>query len=183
MAISHAGHNHPATAAGRRACRASGGTGDSQANRGTDYIAEHIRKVAANGAIKTRMDREYSDAVSTYARTHHLSPKAEADMREAAAEVGLKMAGGGDCNCGDPEMRTLIHSRNCPMSPKTEDIKITGPVARRMARTAAKADNMKAERIQPRRGGARVAARNSTCVQAALHTGKGLCACGWENWS
>lgn len=52
-------------------------------------------------------------------------------------------------------------------------IKMTGPVARRMARTAAKAD-----RIQPRRSGARVAVDSSTCVQAALHTSRGLCACG-----
>jgi hypothetical protein len=33
-------------------------------------------------------------------------------------------------------------------------------------------------RIQPRRSGARVRANSSTCVQAALHTGRGLCACG-----
>jgi hypothetical protein len=58
---------------------------------------------------------------------------------------------------------------------KGEDyIKMTGPVARRMARQAAAAD-----RIQPRRGGARVSAKNTTCVQAALHT-SGRCACGWH---
>lgn len=38
------------------------------------------------------------------------------------------------------------------------------------------------ERIQPRRSGARVAIDVSGCVQAALHTGRGKCACGWENW-
>lgn len=49
------------------------------------------------------------------------------------------------------------------------EIKMTGPVARRMARHAAKAD-----RIQPRKSGARVSTGTSTCVQAALHTsGKG----------
>lgn len=39
-----------------------------------------------------------------------------------------------------------------------------------------------APRIQPRRGGARVPARSSTCVQAALHIDAhgGSCACGWE---
>jgi hypothetical protein len=38
-----------------------------------------------------------------------------------------------------------------------------------------------AVRIQPRRGGARVAARASGCVQAALHIDAhgGACACGW----
>jgi hypothetical protein len=58
-------------------------------------------------------------------------------------------------------------------------IKMTGPVARRMARQAAKAD---AVRIQPRRSGARVSARNTSCVQAALHIDAhgGRCACGWE---
>ncbi|MET0416570.1 MAG: hypothetical protein ABW022_11185 [Actinoplanes sp.] len=37
------------------------------------------------------------------------------------------------------------------------------------------------KRIQPRRGSARVAARNTTCVQAALHVDAhgGRCACGW----
>lgn len=39
------------------------------------------------------------------------------------------------------------------------------------------------ERIQPRRSGARVAIDASGCVQAALHTGRGKCACGWENWN
>ena len=45
-------------------------------------------------------------------------------------------------------------------------IKMTGPVARRMARQAAKADNL----------------RNSTCIQAALHIDAhgGRCACGWS---
>lgn len=62
-----------------------------------------------------------------------------------------------------------------------QEIRMTGPVARRMARQAAKADKIKAERIQPRRSGARVAVDSSTCVQAALHT-RGRCACGWENW-
>jgi hypothetical protein len=39
----------------------------------------------------------------------------------------------------------------------------------------------KPARIQPRRGGARVPARSSTCVQAALHIAAhgGRCACGW----
>jgi hypothetical protein len=59
------------------------------------------------------------------------------------------------------------------------EIKITGPVARRMARQAIAADNA---RIQPRRSGARVSTRNTSCVQAALHIDAhgGRCACGWE---
>lgn len=55
------------------------------------------------------------------------------------------------------------------------EIRMTSPVARRMARHAAKAD-----RIQPRRSGARVKIDNSGCVQAALHT-TGRCACGWHD--
>lgn len=124
MAISHAGHDHPATPAGRRACRA-GQQLQLPQNTGVnavynDYISEHIRKTAANGRMKARMDREYDGT----------------------------------------------------------EIRMTGPVARRMARQAAKAD---AIRIQPRRSGARVAAQSSTCVQAALHVDAhgGRCACGW----
>lgn len=56
-----------------------------------------------------------------------------------------------------------------------QEIRMTGPVARRMAKHAAKSD-----RIQPRRSGARVAIDNSGCVQAALHT-TGRCACGWHD--
>jgi len=35
-----------------------------------------------------------------------------------------------------------------------------------------------APRIQPRKSGARVSVTSSTCVQAALHSSRGLCACG-----
>jgi hypothetical protein len=56
----------------------------------------------------------------------------------------------------------------------TDEIKMTGPVARRIARQSAKAD-----RIQPRRSGARVSGPFASCVQAALHYGTGRCACGW----
>jgi hypothetical protein len=95
MAISHAGHNHPATPAARAACRKSTGN-------------PNVTRIESDGLI------------------------------------------------------------------------LTGAVVRRMARTAAKADNMKAARIQPRRSGARVSAGTSTCVQAALHKGNGRCACGWH---
>lgn len=58
---------------------------------------------------------------------------------------------------------------------------------RGMARTAGRDAQLAAKlsqkpaRIQPRRGGARVAARSSACVQAALHIDAhgGRCACGW----
>lgn len=115
MAISHAGHNHPATPAARAACRKSNGNPRVTRIESDGYIAGQIRKTAANAAMKTRMDRDYASS----------------------------------------------------------EIRMTGDVARRMARQAAKAD-----RIQPRRSGARVATGSSTCVQAALHTGRGLCACG-----
>lgn len=57
------------------------------------------------------------------------------------------------------------------------EIRMTGATARKLARHAAKAD---AVRIQPRRSGARVTVGGSACVQAALHTGNGRCACGWH---
>lgn len=120
MAISHTGHNHPSTPAGRRACRASGGAGDMQATK-PDYIADHIRKTAANSQMKARMDRQYD----------------EADLRGLARTAG------------------------------------------RDAQIVAKL-RTKPPRIQPRRSGARVSADTSTCVQAALHTGRGRCACGWD---
>lgn len=61
---------------------------------------------------------------------------------------------------------------------ETGQIKMTGAVARRMARQAAKADMV---RIQPRRSGARVSTTSNGCVQAALHIDAhgGRCACGW----
>lgn len=45
------------------------------------------------------------------------------------------------------------------------EIKMTGAMARKLARHAAKADAMKPK---------------GKCVQGALHTGRGRCACGWE---
>jgi hypothetical protein len=64
----------------------------------------------------------------------------------------------------------------------SEDAMIRSNADRRgLARTAGRNAQIAAKiRIQPRRGGARVAARNTTCVQAALHTGAGRCACGWH---
>lgn len=110
--IDHTACTHPRTPAGRRACRQGGSPAPAP-----DYIGDHIRKTAANGAMKARMDRRY------------------------------------------------------------DDIKMTGPVARRIGRQAMAADNA---RIQPRRSGARVDARKASCVQAALHTpGTIRCACGW----
>jgi hypothetical protein len=119
MAISHAGHNHPATPAARSACRRKLTIAEPVAT--PDYIGEHIRKTAANYAAKARMDRDYD----------------------------------------------------------SQEIRMTGPVARRMARQAIKSQNA---RIQPRRSGARVSSSSSTCVQAALHIDAhgGRCACGWE---
>ena len=122
MAISHAGHNRPSTPAPRSACRklmaGSGGSPTVQRIEGDgSYIGQHIRRSAANAAIKAKMDRRYD----------------------------------------------------------ADEIKMTGQTARKLARHAAAAD-----RIQPRRSGARVAASSSTCVQAALHTGTGRCACGWH---
>lgn len=60
MAISHANCTHPRTPAGRRACRA--GNAPAVTTPAPDYIADHIRKTAANGRMKARMDREYDAA-------------------------------------------------------------------------------------------------------------------------
>lgn len=131
MAISHAGHNHPATPAGRRACRASGGDGDSQANRPVGAV----RKLAEDAGLVT--------------------PAADRNARLDAMKARLD-------------------------SMADEPIKLSGAQARKIARHAAKADRV---RIQPKRSGARVAIDDSGCVQAALHIGRGKCACGWDTIS
>lgn len=78
----------------------------------------------------------------------------------------------------EPVVKATTHQTTENVSGDRE-IRMTGPVARRMARQAMKAENA---RIQPRRSGARVSARNTSCVQAALHIDAhgGRCACGWE---
>jgi hypothetical protein len=93
MAISHAGHNHPATPAGRRACRAGNDLAAAPVVRGT---------------------------------THQTTENVEGNR----------------------------------------EIRMTGAVARRIARQAVAADN----------------ARRGTCPQAALHVKAhgGRCACGWS---
>ena len=58
--MDHTNCTHPRTPAGRRACRAQVAAG-GPAPVAVDYIAEHIRKTAANGAMKARMDREYAE--------------------------------------------------------------------------------------------------------------------------
>jgi hypothetical protein len=117
MAVSHVGHDHPATPAGRRACRS--GNAPAPVPATDDYISAHMNNVLQKAKLKAEMDRNY------------------------------------------------------------DQIKMTGPVARRMAKHSAKADAL---RIQPRRSGARVSTIASTCVQAALHIDAhgGKCACGWE---
>lgn len=114
MAISHVGHNHPATPAGRRACRAGAPTFD---------ITTGVLDMGA-APVKAK--------------------------KVTATDLGLDMG----------------------------EIRMTGAVARRMARQAMKSENA---RIQPRRGGARVSIKSSGCVQAALHIDShgGRCACGW----
>jgi hypothetical protein len=96
-------------------------------------------------------------AISHAGHTHPSTPAARAACRRANDAGGT----------------THLSYQN----PIRDEIRMTGPVARRMAKHAAKAD-----RIQPKRGGARVSIDNSGCVQAALHTGRGKCACGWSTW-
>lgn len=68
---------------------------------------------------------------------------------------------------------------------KAPAIKWTAASVRRAGIAMGKAQMMREQRdnarIQPRRSGARVSARNTSCVQAALHIDAhgGRCACGW----
>lgn len=104
---------------------------------------------------------------------HPRTPAGRRECRSLGGPAGWAAANAAGLNDTTPDRISTVSLAD-RMSAVTA-VKITGPVARRMARTAAKADNA---RIQPRRSGARVAATNSTCVQAALHTGDSVCACG-----
>jgi hypothetical protein len=85
-------------------------------------------------------------------------------------------------NCTHP--RTATGRRACrngttTLSPRAQ---VDAVLKAQITTRARVRQAMNAQRIQPRRSGARVDASNSTCVQAALHT-RGKCACGWENWA
>jgi hypothetical protein len=58
-------------------------------------------------------------------------------------------------------------------------IRMTGPVARRIARQAVAADNLRAPVTRAPKP-TLVIRTPETCVQAELHRGSGMCACGWE---
>lgn len=62
-------------------------------------------------ANKFGLRKAAEERTNRHAQRTPLPPKA--GVVEAAREP--------ICTCGDPEMGTLIHSRNCPLSPKTED--------------------------------------------------------------
>jgi len=81
MAISHVGHNHPATAAGRRACRAGSAPAPVAT---TDYISQHINKVLSAHKVKAKMDRAGDEMVSS-------------TCVQAALHIN---AHGGKCACG-----------------------------------------------------------------------------------
>ena len=76
-----------------------------------------------------------------------------------------------------PAGRRACRAGNAPVSAERRLAESAGLVPNRRPQRASEA-----VRIQPRRSGARVAIDASGCVQAALHTGRGKCACGWENW-
>lgn len=110
--------------------------------------------------------------------THPRTPAGRAACRKLRAGLATKVVNGEIrdlCStCGKNVVRVgNVNCWSCNTNASPAPIKMTGPVARRMARQAAASD-----RIQPRRSGARVFADTSTCVQAALHTSRGLCACG-----
>lgn len=118
MAISHAGHNHPATPAARAACRKA--------------LAANPLALAGTSAF-TPIDREI----------------VRAQMNRDAR-------------------------RRMDRGPIVGELDLRNRIARQSVEKPA--------RIQPRRSGARVSARNTSCVQAALHIDAhgGRCACGWE---
>ncbi len=152
--IDHTNCTHPRTPAGRRACRQGGSPAPAP-----DYIGDHIRKTAANGAMKARMDRQYDEAERTI------------DNSTIGAEMAKRAQGKRPLKAQDRRM-------GMASAMLTDEVKMTGAVARRMARQAVAADNA---RIQPRRSGARVSGAFASCVQAALHIDAhgGRCACGW----
>lgn len=79
-------------------------------------------------------------------------------------------------DCTHP--RTPAGRRACRSGASTpSQAPIDRDIYRAQANQAARR-RMDVPRIQPRRSGARVSAGSSTCVQAALHTSRGLCACG-----
>lgn len=99
MAISHTGHNHPATPAGRRACRATANLIPNASNsfskpQDVDYIGDHIRKTAANGRMKARMDREYAARIQPRRSGARVSAGAASCVQTALHK------GTGRCACG-----------------------------------------------------------------------------------
>jgi hypothetical protein len=155
-------------------------------------------------------------AMSHAGHTHPSTPAARSACRKAMANGALHMAAEpqGPMTMAERIAYVVANPEKAVASAnaKTEAwimsegtdaardrLKLTGPVARRMARQAARADMKGAARTagrdaqivaklratparpQPRRSGARVSTANSTCVQAALHIDAhgGRCACGW----
>lgn len=116
-------------------------------------------------------------AISHANCTHPRTPAGRRACRAgtpSAVEMAVKVELGADTLDAAAERRNRMREMQDRLeSMADEPVKLTGAVARRMARQA-----VDAERIQPRRSGARVSATASTCVQAALHTVRGLCACG-----
>lgn len=94
MAMDHTNCTHPRTPAGRRVCR--NGAGDLVGVAGADYIAEHIRKTAANGRFKARMDREYATRIQPRRSGARVSATSSTCV-QAALHVD---AHGGRCACG-----------------------------------------------------------------------------------
>lgn len=85
-------------------------------------------------------------------------------------------------NCTHP--RTPAGRRACRAgtdTPAPREVQSFRARLGRVERAYAESAGLVPRRIQPRRSGARVAARNSSCVQAALHVDAhgGRCACGW----
>lgn len=70
-----------------------------------------------------------------------------------------------------------------PLGPDPRLAIVVPPIEKEIARSQANQRARRAmdRRIQPKRSGARVSSRGSSCVQAALHIDAhgGRCACGW----
>lgn len=150
MPNSHANCTHPRTPAGRRACRA----GNTVLGM-TVVVNGEVRDLCATCRKNVvRKGNENCWNCAPAGSAFNLPPMSD-EVKARGAELYA---------------RSLADNR---------EIRMTGAVARRMARQAVAADNV---RIQPRRSGARVSARNTSCVQAALHIDAhgGSCACGWK---
>ena len=182
MAMSHANCTHPRTPAGRRACR----NGAQVETPATDYIGEHIRKTAANHAMKARMDREYAEIKMTGATARKLAKHAgRADaLAIASTMTGAELAANGNAKTEEYilDHGTPAAKRRINAAERAEEIRANANAAR--AREAARGRAIGRLAGFKAKHESRMVRQDkfSGCVQAALHIDAhgGSCACGWK---